>query len=229
MRAPTGITAPSARWIEITGPTGKPQLAAVYRPARTGTYPLVVVFHGSSGLPALELVWAARLATYGYIVVAGCYLDRAAGSAPDTFVACPGLRNDAQATATNVKAALTTLIDGATTLEGVESGAVGAVGVSFGAIALLSTKDARVRAIVADSGYRQTAGTTSGPVLLLGFTTDPNVAHDRLVAFERAQQAAGNAVESHYYTGTGHVTVLSPATTDDATARVVAFLRGHLG
>jgi hypothetical protein len=68
----------------------------------------------------------------------------------------------------------------------------------------------------------------AGPILLLGFDNDPNVPHASLVAFEQAQQST-NPVDSHYYSGTSHVTILSPDTADDATARIVAFLAQHLG
>jgi dienelactone hydrolase len=225
---PAGISAPKAQWLRVTRADGKRQLAAVYRPSGTGgPHPVVVLFHGASGLATVQLAWAAKLSSKGYIVVAGCYLDAASGSAPDAFLPCPGLPDVTHATVANVRPSYRTLLDVAASLEGVETGAIGVVGMSLGANVVLGGDDARIKAIVADSGYRETPGTTSGPVLLLGFTNDPNVAHSKLVAFERAQLAT-NPVESHYYPGAGHVALLTPTAASDATARTVAFLQQHL-
>jgi dienelactone hydrolase len=144
------------------------------------------------------------------------------------FLPCPGLPTVADATPAGERSSYAALVDVAGGLDGVKPSAIGVVGVSLGAIVALSGDDTRVKAIVADSGYRATSGTTAGPVLLLGFTEDPNVAHSNLVAFENAQRTAGNPVVSNYYPGAGHVALIAPATTDDATARAVAFLQQHL-
>jgi dienelactone hydrolase len=226
--APAGFSAPAAQWLRINRADGPTLLVAVYRPSGTGPHPVVVFFHGSSGLATVQLAWASLLARRGYIVVAGCYLDAGAGSPPGVFLPCPGLPDGAHTTIASERPSYTTLIDVAAGLKGVEPGAIAVVGISLGAILVLSGDDSRVKAIVADSGYRQTPGTTKGPVLLLGFTNDPRVAHSNLLAFEHAQQAT-NPITSHYYTGASHVTLLTPSTTADATARTVAFLRQHLG
>ena len=49
---------------------GETQLVAVYRPSGTGPHPVVVLFHGSSGLATVQLAWASILAQKGFIVVA---------------------------------------------------------------------------------------------------------------------------------------------------------------
>jgi dienelactone hydrolase len=225
---PTGIAAPNAQWLQVTRPDGMVQLVAVYRPEGTQPHPVVVFFHGSGGLAGIQLAWAQTLSQHGYVVVAGCYLDVNASAPPGVFLPCPGLPDVTQQTPENVLPPYTTLLDVAVGLDGVDSKSVGVVGVSLGANVVLSGDDTRVKAIVADSGFRTTPGTTAGPILLLGFDNDPNVPHASLVAFEQAQQST-NPVDSHYYSGTSHVTILSPDTADDATARIVAFLEQHLG
>jgi dienelactone hydrolase len=234
---PAGFSAPAAQWLRITRADGKQQLAAVYRPNDSGAHPLIVVLHGASGVAPWQLAWSATLAEKGYIVVAGCLLDAAVGSALGSFLRCPGLpdcvargnagrRGDCVADA---RPAYTAILDAAVDLKGVDPRAVGVVGMSLGAYLALSQQDSRVKAIVADSGYRNTPGTTVGPVLLLGFTNDPIVPHSEVVAFERAQREEGNPVESKYYRGASHLVLLAPSTTNDATTRAVAFLRRHVG
>ena len=210
---------------------GKTQLAAVYRPSDSDDRPALVVLHGGGGLPVWQLTWAASLAKQGYIVLAGCYLDAGQGLDPSSFVPCPGLPDGVKGAATAItteRESYAALIDVAAGLDGVEPGAVGVIGWSLGGGLALSIDDARVKAIVADSYDRQTPGHTRGPVLLLGFTEDQVVPHGRLVAFEQAQQASGNPIESHYYPGALHLAFNRPNTTEDATARAVAFLHRHL-
>lgn len=226
--APAQLGAPKAQWLRITRADGKNQLIAVYRPSGTGAHPLVVIFHGSSGLTTLHLSWAEKLAQQGYVVVAGCYLD-SADLPRNVVLPCPGLPDYTNATAANTRPGYVAILDAATGLDGVEPGAVGVVGTSLGPDVVLGGDDPRVKAIVADSGYREEPGTTKQPVLLLGFLNDPNVPHAKLVAFAHAQQAAGRPVEVQYFAGSSHVALLAGDTTAAATARAVAFLRRHLG
>lgn len=226
--APAGFATPSASWIRIDRPDGKTQYAAVFRPRDASPHPAVVVLHGTGGLPVWQLAWAAKLAAKGYVVVSGCYLDAPAGW--DEFLRCPGLPNAVTAPnkVVNARSGYTALLDAAVGLDGVEPDAIGVVGMSIGAGVALSIDDARVKAIVADSYYRETPGRTVAPVLLLGFTNDPLVPHAKLVAFERAQHTTGNPVESKYYPGALHLAFHRSNTTADATARAVTFLSQHL-
>jgi dienelactone hydrolase len=228
MSAPTQLTAPKAQWLRITRTDGKRQLIAVYRPTGTGLHPVVVVFHGSTGLTTLHLSWAAKLAQQGFVVVAGCYLD-SADSPRNVVLPCPGLPDYTNANAANSRPAYSAILDAAVGLEGVEPGSLGVIGTSLGADVVLGGDDPRVKAIVADSGYREGAGATQQPVLLLGFLNDPNVPHAKLVAFARAQRTAGNPVEAQYFAGASHVSLLDGGTTSDATTLAVTFLRKHLG
>ncbi len=229
---PTDISAPPGQWLRITREDGTTQLAAVYRPEDDTAHPIVVVLHGTGGLLVWQLQWAATLAEDGYVVVVGCYLNAAAGWEGQAL-ACPGLP-DALAESPRTKvldaeAAYYAILDAAVGLEGVQPDTIGVVGLSVGGGVALSFDDPRVTAIVADSYFRETPGTVVSPVLLLGFTEDPIVTHDNVVAFEQAQEQAGSPVEPVYYPGDFHLALNRENTHDDATARVVAFLGQHLG
>lgn len=229
--APAGFSTPSGTWIEIARPDGVTQLAAVFRPPTgSGPFPAAVFLHGSSGLPRPALDWAPRLAAAGFVVLVGCYLSADPRVPPQVFLPCPGVPDDLHASPSASSTGVSTLVDAAGVLPGVRRGPVTEVGISLGANLALSTDDPRVEAIVADSGHRTVPGTTTTPVLLLGMTTDPNVPHPLVVAFEQAQATAGKPVDAHYYPGTGHVTIFGPPTVaDDATSRTVTFLREHAG
>jgi dienelactone hydrolase len=229
--APAGFATPGSTWISIARPDGVTQLASVFRPPTgSGPFPVAVFLHGSSGLPRPALDWAPRLAAAGFVVVAGCYLGADPRVASQVFLPCPGVPDDLHASPDASTAGVSTLVDAAGALPGVRPGPRAEVAISLGANLALSTDDPRVGAIAADSGHRTVPGTTAAPVLLLGMTTDPNVPHPLVVAFEQAQAAAGRPVDAHYFRGTGHVTIFGPpAVADDATRRIVAFLREHEG
>lgn len=233
---PAGVIAPPASWLRIARPDGQVQLAAVFRPAATGTHPVVVYLHGSTGLAEPELAWAQVLADHGFIVVVGCYLDVDPAASKPTehyWIPCPGLPRGEPDDPAAAKPAYEALVDAASALPDAAPGALGVVGVSYGAIEALSTYEPRVGVIVADSGYGKAgADPVSAPVLLLGMQSDPRVTHANVVAFEWALAAAGKTVESQYYDGPGHVATLngySPMLVIDATNRAVAWLRRALG
>jgi dienelactone hydrolase len=195
-------------------------------------HPAIVVVHGTGGLPAWQLAWAAELAAKGYVVVSGCYLNAPAAVDPAAFLACPGLPDglagSSQSKVLNAEAEYRAILDATAQLDAVQPNTIGVVGVSVGGGVALSFDDPRVKAIVADSYYRETPGTTAGPVLLLGFTDDPLVSHDQVVAFEHAQQRRGNPVDSKYYPGALHIPLNREQTSEDARARTIAFLEQHL-
>ncbi len=221
------VFVPRAQWLRIERADHVVQYAAVYRPARAGTYPAVLYLHGSTGLEDLEIDWAARLAARGFVVVIGCYLN---APASNRFVACPTLPYGEPTDPMAVKPAYEALLDVTAALPGVQPGPIGVVGVSYGAIAALSITDARVGAIVADSGYgKRGAEPVHMPVLLLAWTDDEHVAHLNVVAFEITLQKAHKPVASQYYPGPGHVPTLAPPPVgSDATNRAVAFLQKSL-
>lgn len=229
---PVGFDLAGAQWIELDRPDGHSQLAAIFTPTGTGPFPTVVYLHGAGGLGITQLQWVARLTAAGYLVVAGCYLaanaDLAAAN-PNFFVPCAGLPPNDQSDTAAITTAYRALLSTAHALGAAKHGSIGVVGVSSGAEVALDVNDPSVAAIVADSGYG--AGppqTVTAPVLFLGHTTDPNVPHTDVVAYEQTLRAAGNDVESHYYDGTGHVATLTAPNVDDATQRTVTFLDQHL-
>ncbi len=152
----------------------------------------MVYLHGSTGLEDLELDWAAWLAERGFVVVAGCYLDAPASG---RFVRCPTLPLGEPTDPIAVKSSYDALTSVAAALPGVRPGPVGVVGVSYGAIAALSIFDARVGAIVADSGYgKNGVQPVSAPVFMLAWTDDGHVSHASVVAFEASLRAANKPV-----------------------------------
>ncbi|MEA3057152.1 MAG: Dienelactone hydrolase family [Actinomycetota bacterium] len=230
--APPGFDVAGAQWIEIHRPDGHDQLAAVFLPHGRSPLGTVVLLHGSSGLARAQLEWGPRLVAAGYRVLAGCYLAadaQVAAAIPTAFVPCEGLPpNDPFDTAA-VSAAYRALLSTAHALGGTPGQRLGVVGVSFGAGVALDVADPTVAAIIADSGHGFAApSATGGRVLFLGNTTDPNVPHADVVAYEEALRRAGRAVEDHYYETTGHITILTAADIDDATRRITRFLDEEL-
>jgi len=221
------VFVPRTQWLRIARPDGVVQYAAVYRPKQSHPVPVVVYLHGSTGLEDLELDWAARLAERGFVVVAGCYLDAPASG---RFVGCPTLPLGEPTDPSATKDAYDALMSVAVALPGVRPGPVGVVGVSYGAITALSIADARVGAIVADSGYgKNGVQSVRAPVLMLAWTDDGHVSHTRVVWFEVALDAANKPVTAQYYEGSGHVATLDPGFVGvDATNRAVDFLRRSL-
>lgn len=230
--APAGYDVTGAQWIEISRPDGHSQLAAMFLPAGPGPSPTVVFLHGASGLALGQLQWAPRLAAAGYLVLAACYLAAnadIAAAAPGAFVPCPGLPPDDLSDTASVTTAYRAVLSTAHALGATRPGPIGVVGVSYGAGVALDVTDPSVAAIVADSGYGTGPPTAvSASVLFLGNTTDPNVAHGALIAYEQALRTAGKTVDSHYYDGTGHVAILTTSNIDDATQRIISFLDQHL-
>jgi dienelactone hydrolase len=221
------VFVPRAQWLRIARPDGVVQYAAVYRPPQSNPLPVVVYLHGSTGLEDLELDWAARLAERGFVVVAGCYLDAPASA---RFVRCPTLPLGEPTDPSATKSSYDALMAVAAALPGVRPGPVGVVGVSYGAIAALSIGDARVGAIVADSGYgKKGVQPVRAPVLMLAWTDDGHVSHTSVVWFEASLDAANKPVTAQYYEGMGHVATLDPGLVGvDATNRAADFLRRSL-
>jgi dienelactone hydrolase len=228
--APAGYEKLTTEWLRVQRVRGVAQDIAVFRPKGAGPFPAVVYLHGSSGLEHVELAWARSLVDAGFIVVAGCYLAAVPGATASAFVTCPSAPHSDGNDLAGARPTAQALLDTAASLPGVEPGRIGVVGVSLGGLLALTYPDPRVKAIVADSGYgKGPAAAGDAPVLLIGWTDDAHVAHDRVVGYERNRRAAGKPVESHYYAGEGHVATLARSIVAiDATKRTVAFLRSHL-
>ena len=92
IEAQPGVEAPGADWILVEAPDGKKLVAAVYRPAGPGPLPIVVVYHGGSGLAGF-LPIADFFARAGFLNVAGCWQSSPtiAGLAGSANVCAPHL------------------------------------------------------------------------------------------------------------------------------------------
>jgi len=216
-----------AEWIEIDVPVPSSQdrrsLAATFRPAGEGPFPVVVYLHGGSGLATGMLRWAPRLSEAGFLVLAGCYALtlRAANR-----IACPdGPSSDR---------GLEALLDVATELPDARRDGLGVLGLSIGARMAFSTLgDPRIRAVATDSGDPGIVplvepSSIGAAVLLLAFEQDSFVNELALHQYEQRLRDLGKTVESHTFDGSGHVVTLSPGTSAEATTLTLDFFRRHL-
>jgi dienelactone hydrolase len=221
--APAGMQAPGAQWFSVDSSGGHRQLAAVLHPPQGGAAPLVVYLHGGDGLSNENLAWVARLAQAGYLVVAGCWSP--SGTSPASL-RCP------QAP---LSGGVDQLVAFAQTLADRRPGALAVVGGSAGARAALGVSAPDTKAVVADSpiGVSASGATVSpvpvAPVLLLHGTGDHIASDAAIRQYEAGLRAMGRPVETAYYEGADHVVTLQPGVGADATAVVLAFLKGHLG
>ena len=207
-RPPNGGTA-DVQWLQ--GPNG--QLAAVALPAAdTEPFPVIVYFHGGSGLFDVQVDYIPKLAAAGYGVVAGCWN----AGLPDG-VQCPNVADPGVAVQ-----ALTALT---ANLPGADPQRLAAMGVSSGVGPAVAPDD-RVHAIVADSGRTALALELGAPILVLSGKNDQiNAAVEQWAA---DLQAAGNDVDNSFHPNGGHVVTLDPATSAAATKAVIAFLDDKL-
>jgi carboxymethylenebutenolidase len=219
--------------------------AAVARPAGTGPFPVVVLFHGSHGW-AREYVQLARaLADSGVIAVAPCWFagGGGAGSGFVTPIACPDAPPMPMASSPEAMRTIDALVQAARSLPGVKPGAVGLFGHSRGGGVVLNyvLGGARVGAAVLNSaGYpaelAAKAGSVGAPILILHGVGDspaegggPMTAVAMARAFEAALRRAGRPVEAHYYEAGDHNSLFRSLTQrDDELARMIAFFRQHL-
>jgi len=230
--APPGVNVPGAQWIKIVGAAGvatSEQIAAVFRPAGRGPFPLVVELHGSMGLKDVDVEWAARLAAAGFIAVAGCW--ESSDVPPNTFqfyeltitfIACPRVL-------VPPSEAIAALIAAGREQPAVRTDEVGLYGMSAGANAAEEVVAARhdIRAAVLDSPG---AGPEAiyAPVLVLAGTADTYGSFDVQKGYVEALQRAGKIVEWHYYDGGRHTLILDPANKDDAIQRIFDFFKRRL-
>jgi dienelactone hydrolase len=217
-----------AEWLEIDVPIASSQdrriLAAVFRPAGEGPFPVVVYLHGASGLSTGMVRWAPRLSKAGFLVVAGCY---AQALQADNRIAC---RN-----APTSDSSVAALLDVATELPDARRDGLAVLGLSHGArMAFTIVGDTRVRAVVADSGDPGVVPLVdpSGiavAILLLTFDGDGSVNLPALRRYDQKLGDLGKPIESRYFDGVGHVVTLDPRTTEEATALTIDFFRRQLG
>jgi dienelactone hydrolase len=248
--APAGVDSTDAEWIEVAGPDGHTQPAAVFRLAGPGPWPVVVVLHGAAGLPVEVLPLARSMAAAGFLTVAGCW--HAGGPPGPTFagyVDCseaPPLLAAAYDPALRAPRAL---VAAARTLPGARADRVGVLGISLGgypAVALASSGPGGapgVRAAVAQGGIyapvpqlgpplpwyaSDNAAALRAPLLILHGTADTTVPVQQGRDYELAARGAGAPVEAHYYEGVEHLVGFLPDSAEDARRRTVAFFGRYL-
>lgn len=155
LAAPTGgFEQANVQWIEIDAPNSYKLVAAVFRPQRTGSFPVIVLLHSSAGFNGpFTRGFGDQFVESGFLVVAGTWF---AGARPG--LASRGLINWPQAPPFNgttldaIKYA-DVIVKTARVLLGADGKRVGLFGMSRGAMAavLLASTRAGVQAVVADS------------------------------------------------------------------------------
>ena len=235
--APPGIDAPGALWIKVRAPDDRWLLAAVYRPAGPGPFPVLVVLDGASGIRRGALVRAELFANAGFLAVAACwqagsegvaYLDCSEAPSLDEAMSDPGLRHPRA------------LIDASRSLPGASPDYLGLYGISHGGYVALVTASlgAAVHAIVADSANyaprqavpisRSTVEGIQAPVLVLHGTADATVDVQLARDYEQTARDLGKVVEAYYYEGVGHPVGSSPESAQDVRRRSAEFFALHL-
>ena len=243
--APPGVNVPGARWIKVRGAGGNArneQIAAVFRPPGQGPFPLLVELHGSAGLKDVDVEWAAKLATAGFVTIAGCWQP---STVPPntaqfyeitlTFIACPNLSpgRSVQGPLPGDFDAIAALIAAGRMQPGVRADIVGLYGESAGGGAGLAFLNIHhdIRAAVLDSpgaGPNPNVATITTPILVLAGTADEYVPFSEQQALVAALQQSGKDVEFHYYQGGRHTLILDPVNKNDASQRIIDFLKGRL-
>ena len=241
--APAGIDAPGAAWMLVDAPGGQ-LLTAAFRPSGAGPFPLVVVYHGGTGLFEGHVQLASFFAQHGFMAVTGCWFGPGAPTGPAAVgqkLDCTQAPNPAQHDA---QAGAWPLLSAARSLPDVRSDAVGLYGMSLGGteVLLLASHGAGVQAVVTDAA-RSTEGDSPVPVplpldsvgelsarlFMFHQTGDPVVPGQQTPDYAAAAQAAGVHVEVHMYEGERHTVENAPEIRDDARQRSLEFFSRYLG
>ena len=197
----------------------------LYEPQRSGTFPALLVIHGSSG-PVSSFVgdYAQQLANFGYIVFFVHYFDATGTS----YASYSGIR-------THFQTWLITIADAISFAERhpkVDSQRIGLLGVSLGGFLSLSlaSKDSRICTVASlmggmpddfISGARQMP-----PTLLLHGEADSTVPVSEAQKVEALLKRLGTPHELKIYPGQGHS--FRGMAQMDALTRTLRFLNRHL-
>jgi acetyl esterase/lipase len=210
---PANAGSRAASWYRSAPPDGTSQLVAVDIPPGPGPFPVVVYFHGSSGLFPNSIDWTAALVDAGYAVVIGCWAP-----GEDDSVQCPEVPDPG--TAASNLAAVGDLVVGSS------GSGVAFFGLSSGVTPTVLGHSTNLRALVADSGCPQQVMDLTAPVLVLSSRKDP--IFSCIEGWADGLQRAGLTVETKYYDDGGHVVHLNPDTTAASTAAIVDYLDRRL-
>ena len=197
----------------------------VYEPQKPGSFPALLVIHGSSG-PVSSFVgnYAQQLANLGYVVFFVHYFD-ATGTLYASFSAI-------QKHFLTWTTAIADAISFAERHPKVDSSRIGLLGVSLGGYLSLSlaSKDSRVAAVVSLMGGMPPEFITDArrmpPTLLLHGEADPVVPVSEAYAVEALLKQLGTKHELKTYPGQGHS--FRGMAQADALMRTLKFLSRHL-
>jgi len=204
---------------------GKNIGAVVYEPNRSGSFPALLVIHGSSG-PVSSFVggYAQQLANLGYLVFFVHYFD-ATGT---VYASLPAIRQHFE----TWLFAIADAISFAEHHPKVDSSHIGLLGVSLGGYLSLSlaSKDVRVSAVASlMAGMPQEIIAETRrmpPTLLLHGEDDRVVPVSEAYAVESLLKQLGTPHETKTYPGQGHS--FRGMAQMDALARTLRFLSRHL-
>jgi len=204
---------------------GKDVSVVVYEPQRSGTFPALLVIHGSSG-PVSSFVgdYAQQLANFGYVVFFVHYFD----TTNTGYASYSAIR-------THFQTWLMTIADAVSFAERhpkVDSKRIGLLGVSLGGFLSLSlaSKDSRICAVASlmagmpdefISEARQMP-----PTLLLHGEADPVVPVSEARKVDALLERLGTPHELKIYPGQGHS--FRGMAQMDALTRTLRFLNRHL-
>jgi dienelactone hydrolase len=201
-------------WLQGSSSDGSAPIAAIFRPAGDGPFPVVVYLHAAEGMTPDQLSLGPTLSAAGFIAVIGCHTTARA------LVSCK------QTPADPVGA----LIDLAKRLPGARSGPIGLAGCSIGGAAAFALGAGRddIAAIVVDSTAGFVEATPKAPVLLLTSNQDNSLVVADAHRYDAMFHDRGVTVETKYYDNGGHMVMFSAAIRDDARQRAVSFLTKYL-
>ena len=240
--APPGAESLGVEWRSATVPGVGTILMAVARPAGKGSFPAVVLLHGSYGFAREYVQLARELSRDGVVAVAPCWFAPGEGAglkfvSPLTCPAGAPLMSEHQgelATRT-----IDAVLREVRTLPGVQPDRVALFGHSRGGGAAWNyvLHGGQAQAIILNSaGYPdeiiQNASKFSAPVLILHGRNDtigPMTRVQRAHAFELALRRSGKPVDAVYYPAGEHGSLfVSPSQHADEVQRMKIFLRRHL-
>ena len=209
---PVGVVASGVTWwVTSTSPDKTAQIAAIFRPAGPGPFPVVLYLHEARGVSEREIAIGPAFASAGFVLVIGCHSNAAFGCRTP-----PGDPVGA-------------LIDLSRGIPGARQGSVGLIGVSTGGVLAIYAAARRddIAAIVADSGVSP-GDLPKAPVLILDSARDLPEYLSSSRAYEQLRRERGLPVDAQYYDKGEHIVTQAIDTQQDATARAVAFLKKYL-
>ena len=241
--APAGTETLPVKWVRVAVPDLGVMRAAVARPSGTGSFPAVLLLHGTHGFARQYVEWANDLARAGFIAVAACWFSGGGGAGLNDVtppIPCPEIPPLGSGEYPDAVQFVDALVQATRALPGARADWVALVGHSRGAGAaqqyLLS--DGTVQAAVLhSSGYAlrpwNRAAEFNVPILIMHGTADSlgeNTQFAFARKFEMSLRANMKPVETAYCEGCNHNTFFTNSTQrDDELKGMIEFLRRRLG